>query len=88
MSDNQKIKEQTFAEKLRDHSELLEQTSARIQSLLARAKQTIEFGDDKNTDRIYAEAERINDNTNRALQEFEANHQSELEMLEHLTNRK
>lgn len=67
-------KKQTFAEKLKEHTELSRKTGEKAQSLMAQAKKAIADEDGEKADKLLAEAELLFEVTDRTLQEFETNY--------------
>ena len=79
-------KNQTFAEKLKEVTELMRITGEKVQSLVAQARITRGSGDKEKADKLMSEAEMCLEITSRALQEFETKHSSEFNQLKSTIN--
>lgn len=74
-------KNTTFAEKLKEHTELSKQAEEKAQSLIAQAERAMMDGDKEKTDKLMSEAEMCLETTDKTLREFEVNHNSEFSKL-------
>ena len=79
-------KKPTFAEKLKKHTELLGQTEEKAKAIIAQAKIAMISGNEKEADKLMAEAEMCLEITDKTLQEFETNHSSEFSKLKSICN--
>ncbi|OGY54551.1 MAG: hypothetical protein A2912_04855 [Candidatus Buchananbacteria bacterium RIFCSPLOWO2_01_FULL_40_23b] len=70
-------KNQTFAEKLKEHTELSRKTGEKAQSLMAQAEKAMANSDGEKADKLLAGVELLLKTTDSTLQDFETNHKEE-----------
>lgn len=78
----------TFAQNLKEHSDFIEKETAKIQSLRDRAKTALANGEPEKADEFLAQGEHCLEAAEKAIREFETNHNEELKKLEYVANLK